>query len=166
MIGSVLRRGKSGGLVPLVAAALLTTGCAFHPRGTCGPACPAIEAATTIEAPTDRLNVLKKVAARENLSTHEQIYLVNAVCSWGFGDDQADALVLLIKNPCCTAETRKHIADMLHWVHLGVAKKRVVDALDTSTGEPGKPASAKGPPAGGRVRTQTTDTDAGDVDRW
>jgi hypothetical protein len=112
--------------------ALLAGGCLVaHPSGPCGPACPVItDAAHIIEYPTDRLKILKRVAARPELSTHEQIYLVNAVMAVGFSSDKAVALVTLIENPCCTAETRQHIRKSLKTVRmLGRDQRRVIDAL-------------------------------------
>ncbi len=112
--------------------ALLAGGCVVpHPRGPHGPACAVItDAAHIVEYPTDRLKILKRVAAQPELSTHEQIYLVNAVLVWGFSSDKAVALVTLIENPCCTAETRQHIRKSLKIARmLGRDERRVIDAL-------------------------------------
>ena len=113
--------------------ALLTGGCvAVHPSGPHGPACPVIEDASHIvEYPNDRLKILKRIAARPELSTHEQIYLVNAVMAVGFSSDKAIALVTLIENPCCTAQTREHIHKSLKLARmLGRDERRVIDALE------------------------------------
>jgi hypothetical protein len=109
--------------------ALLVGGCAVHPRG---PACPVItDAAHIVEYPNDRLKILKRIAARPQLSTHEQIYLVNTVMAVGFSSDKAIALVTLIENPCCTAETRQHIHKSLKLARmLGRDERRVIDALE------------------------------------
>lgn len=104
-------------------------GCAIRPRDATGPTASAIEAALTIDFPSDRLRVLGRIAAQEQLSQSEQVYLVDAVCVGGFGDDQADVLVTLIESPCCTQQTCDHIVDRLPWCGLGGAKERVVDAL-------------------------------------
>ncbi len=124
-----------GALVPVAVLFVLAGGCAIHPRGECGPACADIRAAETIEFPSDRLVVLHEIATRENLSEHEQVYLVNAICVFGFSNDQADALITLINNPCCTATVRKYIVDHLPWCGLGTHKKRVIQALAARTDE-------------------------------
>jgi hypothetical protein len=123
---------KRCGQLAAMAAVLLLTGCAVHPKGPHGPACPVIEdAAHIIEYPSERLRILKRVAARENLSTHEQIYLVDTVILVGFSSDKAQALITLIRNPCCTAETRQHIRTMLKLSRmLGRDQRHVVEALE------------------------------------
>lgn len=119
----------------LLAAALGPTGgCVVHPRGACGPACATIKAATTIDYPTERLSVLKRIAPRDDLSAHEQTYLVNAICAGGFSSDQADALITLLENPCCTEQTRKHVARQLPWIGLGSQQRRVLDAMIENPG--------------------------------
>ncbi|MCK4343579.1 MAG: hypothetical protein KAY37_17845 [Phycisphaerae bacterium] len=124
---------KTCGLL-LAAALMLSGGCVVHPKGTCGPACPAIEAATTIGLASERLPVLERIAAQENLSEHEQTYLVNAVCHGGFSGDQADALITLIKNPCCTHETRQYISKKLRFIMFSNDRRRVVEALIEHSG--------------------------------
>lgn len=110
---------------------LLCTGCVTHPKSTCGPACTTIESATHVVLyPSQRLNILKRVAARPTLGQHEQTFLVNAVFMGGFSDDIADALETLIRNPCCTPETRTYIRTKLHTARIiGRAERRVIDVL-------------------------------------
>jgi hypothetical protein len=125
--------GGLGMLCSLAAGLLaLTVGCVAHPRGPCGPACLTIEDAShIIEYPTQRLNILKRVAAQPELSTHEQVYLVNAVFAVGYSSDKAEALITLIRNPCCTEETCQHIRRMLKWSRLlGRDERRVIEALE------------------------------------
>ncbi len=128
-----------------VAAGLLLglTGCVIHPKGPHGAACPVIEDASyIIEYPSERLRILKSVAVREDLSAHEQIYLVNAVMAVGFSSDKAQALVTLIRNPCCTADTRQHIRKMLKLSRmLGHDQRRVIDALERAERAATRPAS-------------------------
>ncbi len=118
--------------VLLLGVALLPAGCASHPMGLCGNSCPLIESAThLLEYPSQRLILLKRVAVRDDLTQHEQLYLVNAVFIGGFGDDMADALATLIRNPCCTAETRQHIRLRIRFARMmGRAERRIVDELD------------------------------------
>ena len=66
-----------------------------------------------IEHPIQRLTILKQVAHTPKLTQHEQTYLVNAIFQGGFGSDQADALVALLRNPCCTPDTREEIRKKL-----------------------------------------------------
>lgn len=118
----------STGLLVLSFSAALA-GCAVRPSGPRGPASAAIEAAVTIDLETERLPVLKRIAARRDLSQNDQLYLVNAVCHGGFGGDQADALVTLIENPVCTQETREYIAKKLRFVMFSSERRHVVEAL-------------------------------------
>ena len=117
---------------------LLGSGCAVHPKGLCGASCPIIESAThIIEYPSQRLLILKRVAARNDLTQHEQLYLVNAVFMGGYGDDMADALVALIKGPCCTAETRQHIREKIKLARMmGRAERRIVEELEKADAAP------------------------------
>ena len=118
------------------------TGCTIHPSGPHGPACPIIEDAShIIEYPSQRLRILKGVAARPSLSTHEQIYLVNAVMAAGFSLDKAEALITLIRNPCCALETRQHVRKWLKFSRmLGRDERRVVDELDRASAPSTQPA--------------------------
>lgn len=137
-----------------VAVALLAAGCIVpHPSGPHGPACPAItDAAHIVEYPTDRLKILRRIAAQPDLSTHEQIYLVNAVMLVGFSYDKAGTLITLIENPCCTAQTREHIRKSLKLVRmLGRDERRVIDAL-TKAEKPAEPTTTEARGASNRSR--------------
>ncbi len=128
----ILSRGFRPGLrVLLICAGLMLPGCAVHPKGTCGMACPTIESAThIIEFPSQRLTILKRVAARPELTPHEQVYLVNAVFMGGYSDDMADALVALIGRRDCTEEACDAIRKRMKFMRmLGRAERRVVEAL-------------------------------------
>ncbi len=105
------------------------TGCVVHPRGPHGPSCDAIETAAKIDLSSHRLTVLRGIAARPELSQHEQTYLVNAICYGGVGGEHADALLTLIHNPCCMAETRRYIAKNLQFVMYSSERRRVAEAL-------------------------------------
>jgi hypothetical protein len=131
----------------LLGMALLPAGCASHPKGPCGNSCSRIESATHIlEYPSQRLILLKRVAVREDLTQHEQYYLVNAVFMGGFGDDMADALAALIKNPCCTSETRQYIRQKIKFARMmGRAERRIVDELEKA--DAAHPAGSSPPPA-------------------
>lgn len=106
--------------------------------GDCGTACSDILAASKIGFSSDRAEVLKVIAGRSNLSTHEQIRLVNAtVTPGGFSRDQADVLVALASNPCLAPEARQHLATRLDALFHSFDCKRVVDALNANV-DPGK----------------------------
>lgn len=132
------------GLLALGGALVLLGGCAAHPKGPHGPACSLIEDAShIIEYPSQRHRILKRVADMPELSTHEQIYLVNAAFAVGYSSDKAETLTRLIKNPCCTEETRQHIRKMLKLSRMkGRDQRRVVEALDNFP-EPGESKRAK-----------------------
>ncbi len=138
-------RGLMGvGVLALGVALVLLGGCTVHPQGPHGPVCPLIEdAAQIIEYPSQRHRILKRVADMPELSTHEQIYLVNATFATGYSSDKAETLVRLIKNPCCTEETRQHIRKMLKLSRMkGRDQRRVVETLDNFP-EPGESKRAK-----------------------
>jgi hypothetical protein len=113
-----------------------------HPAGVHGPACPIIEDAShIIEYPSERLRILKGVAARPELSPHEQTYLVNAVMIVGYSSDKAKALITLIRNPCCVEETRQHIRKSLKFSRmLGRDERRVIHELDQAAAASTQPA--------------------------
>jgi hypothetical protein len=128
---SVRSAVRCGVLALLGVAVVLTMGCPPRPRGLTGPNADSIEAATMIDYPTERLKVLHKIAERENLTPEEQLYLIDAICApLGFGDDQSNALVALIRNPVLTEEAREHIWEMLPKTRMGSSKARVIEALE------------------------------------
>jgi hypothetical protein len=132
-------RRKLAGLLFLGLAACFAGGCAVHPLGRCGPACPDIRAAAKIDLSSERLIELKKIAAHQPLSQHEQTYLVNAMIFGGFGGEPADALITLINNPYCTWNTRNYISDNLTCIMFSHQRTRVAQALAK--------ASEKAPPS-------------------
>jgi hypothetical protein len=111
---------------------LLASGCAYHPRGPHGPACPTITSAMhVLEYPSYRLSMLKGVAQQEQLSQHEQTYLVNAIFVGGFSSQVADTLLTLLYNPCCTDQTRQEIRAHIKFSRLlGHDEQRILAALD------------------------------------
>lgn len=120
-------------LVTLLAGAALAGCRAPRPRAATGPNADAIETASKIRLSGDRHSVLTRIARRQSLSQVEQLYLVDAICADGYGDDKANSLVALIDNPVCTVETRDYIADRLEWCALGAGARRVVEALFAHT---------------------------------
>lgn len=140
-----VRRVLTGvGVLTLGVALVLLGGCTVHPQGPHGPVCPLIEdASRIIEYPSQRHRILKRVADMKELSAHEQIYLVNATFAVGYSSDKAETLIRLIKNPCCTEETRQHIRKMLKYSRMmGRDQRRVIQALDNFP-EPGDEKRAK-----------------------
>ena len=143
--GTRLRRRALGPLaMPLVL--MLAGGCAVHPKGPHGPACSTIEAATHIlEYPSYRLATLKQIAARQDLSQHEQTYLVNAIFIGGFSSQVAETLITLIHNPCGTDQTRQQIRAKLKFTRmLGREEKRVIGALEKAEQPASAPVKAGG----------------------
>jgi hypothetical protein len=120
-------------------------GCVSRPKGPDTPTMRRIESAThIIEYPSQRLIILKKIADEPELLPHEQIYLVDAILMGGFSSDRAEALILLIRNPCCLAETRDHIrAGLKKSRFLGRDERNVIDAL-TAAESPPPPTDEKG----------------------
>lgn len=127
----------------LLVLLLLASGCVSRPKGPDTPTMRRIDSAThIIEYPSQRLIILKQVAGEPELQPHEQIYLVNAILMGGFSSDRAEALVTLIRNPCCTPATREHIrAGLKKARFLGRDERNVIDAL-TAAESPRPPTGA------------------------
>ena len=84
-----------------------------HPGGLHGRACDLIDDSMKIEHRKDRLRILAKVANWDDLSTHEQVYLINTICGGHQGSSEADVLETLAKNAALTTEGRKHLTARL-----------------------------------------------------
>ncbi len=116
---------------PVLVLLLLAGGCVNRPKGPDTPTMRRIDSAThIIEYPSQRLIILKGIADEPELLPHEQVYLVNAILMGGFSSDRAEALITLIRNPCCTPATRDHIrAGLKKSRFLGRDERNVIDAL-------------------------------------
>jgi|GEM_PF-4707156 len=116
-------------IVILVAAIL--SGCVSRPAGPDTPTMRRIEDATRIiDYPSQRLRILTEIARQENLTLAEQEYLVNAIFMGGFSSDRAEALVTLIRNPCCQPPTRALIRQKLKAARMvGQDQRRVLEVL-------------------------------------
>ncbi len=99
-----------------------------HPGGIHGRACDLIDASRKIGHRKDRLRILAKVAKWDDLSTHEQVYLINAVCSGHRGSSEADVLATLAKNAALTSEGRKHLTARIDSFSSRY-RARILDAL-------------------------------------
>ena len=108
---------------------------ASHPDGIHGRACDLIDASMKIGHRKDRLRILAKVAKWDDLSTHEQVYLINAVCSGHHGSTEADVLATLAKNAALTTEGRKHLTAQLDSFS-SRRRARVLEALAENPGRP------------------------------
>ena len=106
-----------------------------HPDGIHGRACDLIDASMKIGHRKDRLSILAKVAKWDDLSTHEQVYLINAVCSGHDGGSGADVLATLAKNGALTKEGRKHLTARLG----SFSSRRRTRVLEALTEAPGTP---------------------------
>ena len=111
-----------------------------HPDGIHGRACDLIDASRKIGHRKDRLRILAKVAKWDDLSTHEQVYLINAICSGHHGSSEADVLATLAKNAALTTAGRKHLTVRID-TFSSRYRTRVLDALAENPGGP----SARGP---------------------
>lgn len=114
-------------------------GCVSRPAGPDTPTMQTIESAThMVDYPSQRLAILRKVAAQPDLQQHEQTYLVDAIFMGGFSSDRANALLTLLDNPCCTPLTRGQIREEMKKTRmLGNSERRVIDALHgKETAEP------------------------------
>jgi type IV pilus biogenesis protein CpaD/CtpE len=125
----MLRSSVACRCVVLALLSGVISGCAIRPKEAVGPDATAIEAATQIDFPSERLAVLERIASRESLSQPNQTYLVDAILCRGFSSDQADALIALLENPRCTDETREYVTKRIQWIGLGSEERRVVEAL-------------------------------------
>lgn len=135
MLAQCRARYQTIGSLLATAALAITAGCVMRPKEATGPAADAIEAALTVNLSSERLILLERIARRDDLSQVDQIYLVDAICHGGIGGEQADALITLINNPLCTAETRRCIASRLRHVYYSVERRRVAEALTDAAAE-------------------------------
>ena len=106
-----------------------------HPDGIHGRACDLIDASMKIGHRKDRLRILAKVAKWDDLSTHEQVYLINAVCSGHHGSSEADVLTALAKNPALTTAGRKHLTARIDSFS-SKYRARILNALAENPGGP------------------------------
>ena len=111
-----------------------------HPDGIHGRACDLIDASMKIGHRKDRLRILAKVAKWDDLSTHEQVYLINAVCGGHHGSSETDVLAALAKNAALTTAGRKHRTVRIDSFSSRY-RARVLEALAENPGVP----SARGP---------------------
>ena len=111
-----------------------------HTDGVHGRACDLIDASMKIGHRKARLRVLEEVAKWDDLSTHEQGYLVNAVCSGHHGGSEADVLTALAKNPVLTTAGRKHLTARIDSFS-SKYRDRILNALAENPAGP----SARGP---------------------
>ncbi len=80
-----------------------------------GSRCPDIEVAASVSFSGDRSAALVRIAERQDLSEHEQMFLVDAaVDCGGFSSDVANTLVVLARNPTLTKATRQYISERQH----------------------------------------------------
>lgn len=92
---------------------------------------PAIRAAGSISISSERTAALSNIAAKNDISEAEQLYLLDVVrVTDGFSGDRKDVLLALLENRATTDRTKKRLAEILPSLGLfsGDAKV-VVDAL-------------------------------------
>ena len=106
-----------------------------HPGGLHGRACDLIDASMKLGHRKDRLRILAKVAKWDDLSTHEQVYLINAVCGGHQGSSEADVLAALAKNAALTAQGRKHLTARIDSFS-SKYRARILNALAENPGGP------------------------------
>ncbi|MEQ8766535.1 MAG: hypothetical protein RL885_21660 [Planctomycetota bacterium] len=97
--------------------------------GEHGPYCADIEAAFRIDFSTDRAARLKRIASVVDLSSHEQVFLIEAALVGGFSSDQADVLSALASNPGLTGEARSYLGSNIERIDFSTERQRVVDAM-------------------------------------
>ncbi len=106
-----------------------------HPDGIHGRACDLIDASRKIGHRKDRLRILAKVAKWDDLSTHEQVYLINAICGGHQGSSETDVLTALAKNAALTAAGRKHLTARIDSFS-SKYRTRILNALAENPGTP------------------------------
>jgi len=95
-----------------------------------GPNCETLQAARSMTSDIFKSDVLEPVAARRDLTTHEQIHLVDVVIH-DFSSDifRKDVLVLLARNPALSPEGRAYLVDNLKGMSSDIFRSDVVEAL-------------------------------------
>ena len=118
-------------LLIVLAAASLLTGCAGMEGWRTKPEgkyVPAIDAASAMEGPDQRTELMVDIASQPDLSEPEQMYLIDAVvkarCSEPIRDalthrkrmasaDATRILLALLKNPAVTQNTKQKVSNVL-----------------------------------------------------
>jgi len=99
------------------------------PEGAPGPNCPAIEAARQVSISAHRAEVLQTIAGRDDLTTTDQLFLVNVTCDDGISAHQRDVLVALAKNPTLSMAGEFYLANELDCVGISAHREEVAGAL-------------------------------------
>ncbi len=97
-----------------------------------GNACPAIDAASRILVAVERTGELKNLARNRDLTEHEQMHLIDAVCDrpTRFPDSEADVLVALVEAQDLTPASRAHLRRWSASVARTPAWDRILTALE------------------------------------
>ncbi len=99
------------------------------PDGTPGPNTAAIEAARHVSISAHRADVLEAIAARDDLTTTDQLFLVNVTCDDGISAHQRDVLITLASNPTLSIPGQFHLANELDCVGISAHREEVAEAL-------------------------------------
>ncbi len=102
-----------------------------------GPNAAAIYAASQDRFSSNRNKIFREIAAKPNLSEHEQIYLIDVtVRQGGFSRDIANVLTTLARNPAITTLARNHLAIQMRRVNLFSSdRRRIAEALARNDGK-------------------------------
>ena len=107
------------------------------PDGAPGPACAAIEAARQVSISAHRAEVLEAIAGRDDLTTTDQLFLVNVTCNDGISAHQRDVLLSLAQNPALSIPGQFHLANELGCVGISAHREEVAEALAKREGGSG-----------------------------
>jgi len=99
------------------------------PEGDPGPNYAAIEAARQIGLSAQRAEVLEELAQRDDLSTSDQLFLINVTCDSGLSAHQAGVLEALARNPVLSTAAELHLANELDCIGLSAHREQVAQAL-------------------------------------
>jgi hypothetical protein len=100
-----------------------------------GPLCAAIDVAAGIPFSSDRASTLVPIAARRDLTEHEQEFLIDVtVDTGGFGSDAVEVLIVLARNPSLTPGARTHLGRRQRDVSLFPSDRKRLAAALAETG--------------------------------
>lgn len=110
----------------------------FAATSTHGTRCSEIAVAAGVDFSAERSDALESIAARGDMTEHEQLFLLDAlVAGDGFSGDDTDVLVTLAHNPALADATRNAIAMRIDELDLFSSDRaRVAKALSESPAMP------------------------------
>jgi len=88
-----------------------------------------IDSAAKLTFSSERTDLLKRVAARSDLTEADQIALIDAACEVGFSEHITAVMLTLARNPAFTAGGRTYMSEHVDCIVFSSQRKQVLDVL-------------------------------------